>query len=479
MSDIKFYKEKGRVFIFSLLLVSLLFTLNVFSQGNHSGSLVSKGLYSFDEELPFWFYTNQRGRISKGTNTAVWISGKSLFQLNEKTSLEAGGGILFQDGIEDKLTIDELYAELNLDWLQVILGKKQQAQLYSGLSATNENILWSLNAQPLPGIQIATHRPIYINKERSVGVEASWNEYFMGNDRFVENTRLHHKNLYLIYNGNNNWHFKTGVQHFAQWSGTSPVFGKQPSSFKDYIRIVTGREGGSTATSGDQVNVLGNHLGSYELYVSKFYKNLKITFIYNSIFEDGSGSRLANFPDGRYGLHFSKQNSKSWVTDFLYELYYTKNQSQTVPQLYDMYFNNGVYRSGWTHKKRVMGLPFITTNYYDEYIGGDSPVRIGNNILLVHHIGLSGFVVGRKSYKLFLSYRNNYGHYYNRGYDGAEYYANDDLRGKNSVSRKVLSGYFELNVLDSFVDLNFLIGGDISENDRNLGLGIELQKQLF
>ena len=479
MTNTKSFKDKSLKITVFLILSAFLYAPNVFSQGTYTGSISSKGLYSFDEELPFWLYTNQRGRISRGTNTAVWLTGKSLFRLSEKASLEAGVGILFQDGLEDKFFTDELYAELNFEWLQIIVGKKQRPQLYAGLSATNENILWSLNAQPLPGIQIATNRPLYIDKNKRIGFEGSWNEYFMGKDRFVQNAKLHHKNLYLVYRADNNWHFKAGIQHFAQWNGTSPVFGKQPSAFKDYIRIVAGREGGEDAVGGDQVNVLGNHLGSYELYISKSYKDFKTTFIYNSIFEDGSGSRLANFPDGRYGIHISKNNSKSWITEFLYEFYYTKSQSQTVPQLYDMYFNNGQYRSGWTHQKRVIGVPFVTTNYYEEYVGGDSPIRIGNNVLLVHHMGLSGFVLGKQPYKLFFSYRKNYGHYYNRGYDGAEYYANDDLRGKYSVPRNVLSGYFELNVLDSFVNLNILIGGDISANSRNLGLGVELQKKLF
>lgn len=470
---------KYRIFrVFQILSLSV-FASNAFSQASYSGSISSKGFYSSDEELPFWFYTNQRGRISNGTNTAVWLTGNSFFRLSEKASLEGGAGMLFQDGIKDKFFADELYAELNLDWLRVIIGKKQRTQFYAGLSATNENILWSLNSQPLPGIQIETNRTVYFDKNKRIGFEGSWNEYIMEEDRFIQNTQLHHKNFYIIYKTKNNWNFKAGIQHFAQWGGTSPVFGKQPSDFKDYIRIVTGREGGEDAVGGDQVNVLGNHLGSYELYISKSFNNLKTTFIYNSIFEDGSGSRFANFPDGRYGIHLSKNNSKSWITGFLYEFYYTKNQSQTVPQLYDMYFNNGVYRSGWTFHNRVLGLPFATTNYYENYVGGDSPIRIGNNILLVHHIGVAGSLFSRRPYKLLLSYRNNYGHYYNRGYDGAEYYPNDDPRGKYVFPQRVLSGFFEFNVLDSFINLNFMIGGDISKDNRNLGLGLQLQKHLF
>ena len=52
-----------------------------------------------------------------------------------------------------------------------------------------------------------------------------------------------------------------GLEHWAQWAGTSPDGGKQPSSFKDYIRIICAKEGGTGASVSDSINALGNHLG--------------------------------------------------------------------------------------------------------------------------------------------------------------------------------------------------------------------------
>ena len=59
---------------------------------------------------------------------------------------------------------------------------------------------------------------------------------------------LHHKKLQLIFNFSDSFAVKGGIQHFAQWGGTSESFGSQPESINDYFRIVGGRAGGETAT---------------------------------------------------------------------------------------------------------------------------------------------------------------------------------------------------------------------------------------
>ena len=229
---------------FYLLVISVFLSLHGYSQIDYSAKVNLKGLYSRESELPFWFNTNQRGRISENTNFAGWISGNAKKKIGANSVLEFGAGLLFQDDADHHFQIDELYAQLNSGWLQVIAGKKQREKYYAGLSAVNENIMWSLNAQPMPGIQISTATPIYFTKEKHFGFEASWNEFVMGDQEFVKDTRVHNSSFYLVYNFSNDWTVKAGLQHVAQWGGTSPVFGKQPTGISDYLRIITARKGG-------------------------------------------------------------------------------------------------------------------------------------------------------------------------------------------------------------------------------------------
>jgi hypothetical protein len=461
------------------LLSLLLFLLAVntsYSQIQYSGSVNLEGYYSSKEKLPFWFYSNQRGRISETTNVAGWLNGKAKYDINAKASLEIGGGLFYQDGFSDKVFIDELYADFDYSWLEVIIGRKQEPELYKGLSTTNENFAWSLNARPMPGIQVQTSRPVYFNKNEKLGIEFSWEEYLMGNDRYVKGTRLHKKNLHLVLNLEKNWKLKGGITHFAQWAGESPRR-KQPDGFDDYLKIITGREGGEDAGLGDQVNVLGNHLGTYEFYATKSYDDFRVKFIYNHFFEMGSGSRFASFPDGRYGVFYESDNKDALVNSFIYEFYYTKNQSQTVPHLYDYYFNNYDYASGWTYQNRVIGLPLLTTNYYEDYRGVSESIKVGNNTIIAHHFGVAGTLFQTLPYKLLATYRKNYGHYRNVGYDGFEYYPADDPRGLIKLDKNILSTKLDLQIPNPYLSLNIVFGGDFSRSGTNVGAGLSLSKQ--
>jgi len=434
-----------------------------YAQWDFEGS-VNLNAYLHDGELqrlPFWMYSNHRGRISEETHLSGWISGRTLNEFSNGNSLEIGAGILYQDGISDEIFLDEIYAAYNNDWLEAVIGRRQEKELYKGLSATNENMLWSLNARPMPGVSLSTNRTIFFTPESAYGLEASWSEYLMGDDRFVKGARLHHKSINFVYQPNPDFQLKVGVRHFAQWAGDSPESGPQPDGFSDYIKVISGREGGENAVGGDQANVLGNHLGTYELEISKkINRELELSFIYNHMFEDGSGSRFANFPDGRYGFFLDFEDNQRLVNGILYEFFYTRNQSINAgsPHGADNYLNNFLtYHSGFTYERRIIGLPFFT---YDEALD-----QVVNNKFSAHHLGISGnfsnyFV--NYPWKLLLSFSHNEGRY-------GRYY---------TPNRDILAGLFDIKVLQSFVQLNVQLGVELSNMDEPLyGAGINLRKE--
>jgi hypothetical protein len=434
-----------------------------------SGEINLKGLASTKEILPFWMSHNQRGRISDSTNAAGWVSGKGIYEFNSNRLLEFGAGVLYQDGISEEVFLDELYASYQNSWLEVVAGRKQHTELYNGLSAVNGNILWTLNARPIPGIQLRTTRPIFFSATSRWGFEASLSEFFMENDRFVKNARIHNKSVYFIYNNRKDLEFKIGIQHFAEYGGTSrkPEIGKQPDGFIDYLRVFAGYDGGENALVSDQENALGNHLGSYEIRLSKTFKKLKLEFLYSHLFEDASGMAYYNYLDGRYGIFADFNNKTGWINSLMYEFYYTnKHYTSNASWVlaWDNYFNNGIYESGWTYENRVIGLPFFTTDFYDDelYPGGN---KIDNNRIIVHHFGVEGWAFNKLPYKLLLSYRKNYGGDYRTPPSGFK------------IPQNVLSTYLDLNVFQSFMELNLEFGADISSENTNLGAGIKIRKE--
>lgn len=452
-------------YMYKLLLVLIfLISFNSFSQIRFSGEATTETMISTSEKLPFWMYHNKRGRISDNTNFAGWITGRANYELDAVRNLEVGAGVVFQDGDGKAIFTDELYFRFQGEQFYVTVGRKQQEDLYRGLSSSNRSILLSLNARPFPGLQIGTNGPFFPfgNSARGFGIEGSWNDYLLEEERYVTNARLHHKNLLFVYRTKNDLQFKAGLQHFVQWAGVSPQWGSQPSSGKDYIRIVSGQEGGADATEGDRLNALGNHLGGYEFYVKKTFRDYSVEAFYNHLFEDGSGRRLGNTPDGRYGVYFENKNRDKLINSVIYEFFYTKHQSNTTTGIhrYDHYFNHGIYRSGWTYHNRGIGAPFFTVNPEKETLHA-----FINNKFIAHHLGIGGRIFNwfyDYPYKLLLSYAHNDGRY-NRQYNPKQDVAYVNL---------------EYGILRSFLDLDIQLGAEYNSFTSPIyGIGMQLKKR--
>ena len=441
------------------VFIPLLFLVisSSFAQLQFSGNFTGKGIVYSGEESPFWIYSNQRGRVNEESNVSAVLSGLSTYNLSENARFSLGLGALYQDGYIDKLQLDESYLGFDNSWLAIHVGRKQRSELYRGLSASNENILWSLNARPMPGISFQTTRPVYFIKSAGLAFQASLEEFITDDERYVKDTRVHHKSFHLIFDKIPNVEFTVGLQHFAQWAGTSPVFGKLPGSFDDYFKVFTGSGVSEEVGGGNEINALGNHLGSYVAGIKTNIGKYKVEIIYNSLFEDGSGKKLRNTPDGRYGIFIADKEPGKWIDAFMYEFYYTKHQSTTIIQedYIDNYFNNSVYRSGWTYETRILGVPLITLdkNRFD----------INNNTIVAHHFGLDGYIFNKVPYKFLGTYRKNYGRW-----------------GRNNLRNNILSSYLDLNVYQNLFQLNVQLGADfISDASPNFGAGLQLSKTLF
>lgn len=448
-----------------LITFLLSFGFTSYSQNQYQVKFDGQGQLFTGEESPFWMHTNYRGRLDEKSHLFGLFSSNLTMDLTTDSYAEFGVGAFYKDGYNDGVKLDELYFNYVSPKFGVVIGKKQRDDLFQGLSATNENILWSLNAAPMPGIRFFTRDPLFIFKENhGLGVMASLEEYLMDDDRYIEDTRVHHKSLHLVYRSENNFQIDMGVQHFVQWAGYSEEFGQLPNSWEDYFRIFTGMASENDVGNGQEVNALGNQIGSYEIKIKTKIRDIDFQFIYNHIYEDASGMKGGNFPDGRYALYFDDNRDTfwgtSWLKAFMYEFYYTKNQSRTRKSSEedgaDNYFNNNLYRSGWTYNNQVLGMPFILLN--------DNRFRIGTNITTVHHFGLKGKAFEKYPYRFLLSYRKNYG-------------VKDSFF---SEKREVLSTLVELDLVNDSYNLKAQFGADISSyEDANFGVGINFSKTIF
>ncbi|MEG9326645.1 capsule assembly Wzi family protein [Salinimicrobium catena] len=425
---------------------------------DYSASAVLQGIYSSKEESPFWMHSNTRGRIDEATTLAGWSNVSARYFITPDSYLDAGIGGAYQNGYNNEFWLDEYYVSFENDRYHAFIGRKQKKEIYNGLSATNSNILWSLHARPVPGVGFEIKKPITFWKEGGLGFKASWEEYITDDERYVDNLKIHHKSFHFVFTKIRNIELVFGLQHFAQWGGISPDYGRLPQTFHDYLNVWVGKEG-KDDVQGEEANALGNHLGSYEIYLNTSFSHYDVQLIYNTIFEDNSGRVLGNTPDGRFGIYIEDRDDEiKWITALMYEFYYTRDQSKNTPtgDGKDNYFNNNLYRSGWTYENRILGAPFFLLD--------DERFRIDNNTFYVHHVGLAGTAFFNYPYRFLGSFRMNY------GVKGGQ---------ENPIS-KILSTYLDIRLWERFFTINLQAGVDVDLLDQTtLGAGIKLSKKFF
>ncbi|OAB77322.1 capsule assembly Wzi family protein [Cochleicola gelatinilyticus] len=361
------------------------------------------GFVSNDNELPFWIVANSYGAIFSETDYLGTVQSKATYKLSKSSSIEVGAGAFLRNGTSDEVQRDELYLEFRNSWLKATLGSKRVVDKFGGLSVVANNFFRSGNTRALPGLILEASEPLKLSDK----FEIDWAiaHYSLNDDRYVDDTRLHYKKFHLIWNLNNKSFLKGGITHYAQWGGFSPEDGQQPDDFSAFIDIFLAKKGGGEAAQTDQDNVLGNHLGSYDLEYTYTPSTGSYSLYHQHPFEDGSGTRLKNFPDGIWGFSFMP-NAKDYtpfVKALIIEYIQTTDQSGSGGVSgSDNYFNSGFYRSGFSYEGRSIGLPFI---YFNQDL-----TRTANSRVRGIHFGISA---SRKKWAYFLktSLINNLGTY--------------------------------------------------------------------
>ena len=192
----------------------------------------------------------------------------------------------------------------------------------------------------------------------------------------------------------------------------SDVYGELGSSLRDWWSVFKASSGG--VMGNDQINALGNHIGSQMLGVEVRCGGWYVNAYWQSLFEDGPIRYMwnaKNAVDGLWGVAI-KQSHWPFIKALTYEIFATTDQAGPVHDLdgiifggKDNYFNNAIYLQGWSYFGRTIGNPFITSPIY-----GNS-VETENNRTFTHHVALKGDIYGF-NYLVRYSHSSNYGTYH-------------------------------------------------------------------
>jgi len=181
---------------------------------------------------------------------------------------------------------------------------------------------------------------------------------------------------------------------------------KIASGLKEYFYMITGKSmntvGGDTATYGinDGWNRLGNHLGSVDVGMEIDWSKAKLFFYRQSVYEDGSLYYGNNITDGLHGISFTRK-AEQGLTKVVLEYLNTASQGgavfndSDVNRGFDNYFNNSVYRNGWTYLGKGIGTPMMTLDSETDLKSTDE-TYYDNNRVEAFYVGIEANIGDNK-----------------------------------------------------------------------------------
>nr|WP_234367758.1 capsule assembly Wzi family protein [Parabacteroides pacaensis] len=392
------------------------------------------GSIAKEDNTPFWMVSNQYGILpleaGNGYLKAGVFHSQSFGDMN-RFHWSAGADFVVAAPRYKNVFVQQLYAEIGYRCLQLRIGSKEDYTSLWDRQLSSGDMVQSANARPIPEINLSiprftviplTQGWLQIKGDFAVGrsFDTKYLEHFAAtNQIYIKNVLWHHKSLFLQIKdtkGEKPLSVILGARHTAQWGGTStnPKIGKQPQSLKDFLRVMVGKEGGANASLSDQINVLGNHYGSFDLKVTYEHKDWTANLYWQHYFEDNSGLEYANVKDGLWGAQLRLSRFK-WIRNILIEYFNTKNQSGTMHFINydrpsrgggaDNYYNNGEYVTGVSYFGRALGSPLITSPEYNT----DGGLTFKNNRITSYHFGAEGTLSEYIDYRILFSVMNSWG----------------------------------------------------------------------
>lgn len=393
------------------------------------------GSVASGSNTPFWMVSNRYGLVPLDANNGYIKAGVFHQQhFGKDFRWSAGLDLVAAAPRYRNAFVQQVYAELGYKSLLLSIGSKEKYNSLWDRSLSSGDMVQSVNAQPIPEINLSmpeftvvplTKGWMQVKGDFAVGrsFDTKYLEEFVNpKQTYIKNTLWHHKSLFVRIKdtrGGSPFSGTVGVQHWAQWGGTSsnPKIGTQPHSLKDFIRVVCGSEGGGNATTSDQINVLGNHYGSYDFKLEYTQPLWKLAAYYQHFFDDKSGMIFVNGTDGLWGLQLDLPDFP-WLRKVVTEYFVTRNQSGPFHFIEfdhdkydgpgggaDNYYNNGEYRTGVSYFNQGIGSPLIPAPAYNT----DGTLGFKNNRIRTWHFAAEGDLSAQVSYRLLFSLMNSWG----------------------------------------------------------------------
>lgn len=397
----------------ALLLFFLFSIINARAQNDSLTFFTETGFRTgLGKQTPFWQVSNNYNRYSLNKHAAFIETGIiKTFTFGKEYRLNMGIDFIGSAEKTSYARIQQAYLKLNYHYFEIKGGTYEEIFGDQDSLLSTGNMGWSGNARPMPQVSLGMtdYYPLW---KGWLDFKGYFSHSWANDNIYIKDYYIHHKNLYVRLFNKFPVTFIYGLEHYAQWGGTSPKYGQLPNSFSDYYKVLSAKHGGDDSPAGEITNRLGNHLGvkNFTFYIKTKPVNYKIYWQY--FFEDASYMYWENISDGLWGASFQFKNNKI-VQKVVYEFVRTINQSGPIHLWNDTihlggnddYYNNFIYEQGWAYNKMGIGNPLLTSPIFDK----TSSIKFRNNRIIAHHIGLQGILPYNTNYKFVISYVQNLG----------------------------------------------------------------------
>ena len=394
---------------------------------------------------PLWFTANRYGLSDTRDGSGYIRAGVTYSRrLGKGWSLQAGADLAGTVHQASDFVVQQAYADIAWRFLHLEVGSRERAgfPLEKNTALSSGMMVEGPNARPVPQVRIGI--PRYLSFPRTgnwlalkghiaygMFTDGRWQESFVqSGQEYTRKVMYHSKSLMLRIGNREKFpvEFEIGMIMAAQFAGDLYVKNADgshtlktamPKGFKAFAKAFVPMSGGSDSAPGEQVNVEGNHLGSWNFGLNYYAGQWKFRAYLDHYFDDHSQMTFeyGRWTDGQIGLEITFPKNPI-VTTVLWEGLSTKDQ--TGPILYDSfagtlpeqvsasdnYYNNYLYLA-WQHWGQGMGNPLLPAPLYNE----DGSIHFKSNRVRAHHLGIGGNPSHEWNYRILVSFARHWGTY--------------------------------------------------------------------
>ena len=305
--------------------------------------------FSGGEHTPFWLTANKQGLSSIEKNNGYLRAGIFRELENDKRfSYAFGTDLAVAYNFTSTIVVQQLYADLKYRCLGLSIGSKEGYSEFNNPLLSSGGLTFSGNARSIPQVRIGI--PEYTLVPGTKGwlafkghiaygmfTDDGWQKDFVvPGGKHTEHVLYHSKDLYVKIGNQEKFPliFEGGLEMAAQFGGNAFIGDKKidmPNGIKDFFKVFIPSGGSSDTPMGEQTNIYGNHLGSWNFSLTWYaFKDWTIRPYYEHYFEDHSQMfGEYGWKDCLAGVEITFPKNPV-IGSFVYEYISTKDQTGPV-----------------------------------------------------------------------------------------------------------------------------------------------------